>query len=111
MLKDQVLISDRKINCVRFRLKESYPHRLRKFEVCNWLYDNGYSFLTEAEFSTGGRPDIIVWNADWKSFDEFIVEVVHSEKEISILKKKDKYPTDDIRVVKTSKQFEYKDIQ
>jgi Holliday junction resolvase-like predicted endonuclease len=101
VLKNTVVLSDRRLNCVRFRLKESYPHRLRKFEVCNWLYNNGYNFYTEAEFTTGGRADIVVWNAA----TSFIIEVLHSEKIESILKKKEIYPSRDIRIVKTSEQF------
>lgn len=106
MLNKEVLLKDRKTNCIRFREKESYPHRLRKFEVCNWLYDNGYSFYTEAEFQTGGRADIIAWNVAVS----FIVEIIHSEKQESIIRKKEKYPSRDIRVIRTSKQFDPKDV-
>jgi len=102
MLQKEVILKDRKLNCVRFRSKESWPHALRKMEVCYWLRNNGYNFYTEAEFQTGGRADIVIWN----DVDSFIVEVLHSEKYESILKKKEKYPSRDIRIVKTSEQFD-----
>ena len=107
MLQKDVLLKDRKTNCVRFRTGESYPHRFRKFEVCSWLQDNGYSYYTEAEFNTGGRADIIAWN----QVESFIIEVLHTEKYESILKKKEKYPSRDIRITKTAEQFDPIKIQ
>ena len=60
MLKDQVIIKDRKTNCVKFSTGESWPHALRKMEVCYWLRNNGYTYYTEANFEKGGRADIVV---------------------------------------------------
>jgi hypothetical protein len=105
MIKDTIVLKDRKTNCVRFRKGETFPHAMRKLEVCYWLQTNGYSYYTEAEFQTGGRADIVVISPY-----EFIIEVLHSEKMESILKKKKKYPSEDIRTTSTSVQFNERDI-
>jgi hypothetical protein len=105
MLREKVLLKDRKTNCLRFRKGETFAHALRKLEVCYWLQKNGYDYYTEAEFDSGGRADIAVIHPI-----EFIIEVLHSEKDESILKKKRLYPIDDIRTTRTSEKFNEKQI-
>ena len=79
-------------------------------EVCSWLYDNGYDFYTESEFKDGGRADIVAIGRG-KIKEEFIVEVIESEKVESIQRKKKLYPSEDIRVVRATSQFNYEDIR
>jgi hypothetical protein len=105
MLKDEVLLKDQKRNCIRFRPNESWEHVLRKTEICYWLSKNRYSFYTEAEFRTGGRADIVVYEPS-----EFIIEVVHTEKEKTSLRKVNIYPLQDIRFVSTKEPFQEKSI-
>ena len=104
-LKDCVLLKDQKRNCIRFRNSEGWAHLKRKTEVCYWLAKKGYEFYTEAEFKTGGRADIVVYAPE-----EFIVEIVNSEKKESIDVKKEFYPTSDIRVISARQRFNYLDI-
>lgn len=49
----------RHINCIRLHKSTSKPHRAKLFEICCWLIDHNYDFITEAEFVAGGRADII----------------------------------------------------
>ena len=34
-------------------------HQDMIYEICYWLYEQGIPFATEAEFTTGYRPDIV----------------------------------------------------
>jgi len=81
---------------------ESDAHYLQKAKICKNLLNEKHSFVTEAVFSKGlGRADIIdITNG-------IIYEVVESEKEESIIRKKAKYPLD-LVVVKTNKEFDRK---
>jgi uncharacterized membrane protein len=99
-------LKDIKRGCLRWRAKEGWLHVLKKLEVCYWLSQNGYVWVTEAEFTTGGRADIVVLKPM-----QFIIEVVNTEKEVSIVRKKGMYPMNDIRVVRTDVPFDPKMIQ
>ncbi|NCD07467.1 MAG: hypothetical protein EOL97_15265 [Spirochaetia bacterium] len=87
------------INCLK---GSGYPaetdaHYLMKAKICKDLLNQGHRFVTEAKFANGlGRADII------DITDGLIYEVVCSEKEESLIKKKAKYPLD-FEVVRVDK--------
>lgn len=70
------------------RQSESDKHRDKKYE--RWCYwrKQGFNVVTEAILSNGKRPDLIIFDDN----EVFIEEVVESEKEESILRKKEDYP-------------------
>ena len=53
----------------------SKEHQDMIYEICWWLYENNIPFITEARFTTGYRPDIIVPDG----LPRQIIEVRHSE--------------------------------
>lgn len=71
------------------RLSESPAHRNKKFE--RWVYwrEQGASVFTELIFSNGSRADLVVCMPDGEVFVE---EILESEKDENIEKKKEKYP-------------------
>lgn len=56
----QLSIHTRHINCIRLHKSTNKEHRNKIVEICNWLIDNDYHFITEAKFRKGGRADIVV---------------------------------------------------
>jgi len=62
------------------------PHRQLKEEICKKLEQEGKHYITEAIFVTGGRADILVLD-DFKA-----IEIVKTESDESIAKKKTTYP-------------------
>ena len=82
------------INCVKISPSNSYEHELAKFNLCWELCKTGRKFITEAIFeSYSGRADVLTLAGD-------VYEVVHSEKETSLLKKEQNYPPElDIHVL------------
>jgi len=78
--------SRRHINCVRFGKNESLMHALKKAEVCYHLRQAGYNFITECKFTNKARADIYVLE------DDTAIEICHTEKEKSIVKKRKAYP-------------------
>ena len=85
-LRKLQLASRKHLNCVRFGKNESIKHAMKKAEVCYRLNEAGYSFVTEAKFENGKRADIYVLE------DDTAIEIVNTEKEKSIAKKKQAYP-------------------
>jgi len=79
--------SNRKLNEVRISSSESVIHQDKKKEICEELKENNIDFITEAMFITGGRADILVLE------DFTAIEIVHSESDESIEKKKESYPS------------------
>lgn len=71
-----------------FGKAESKEHRDKKYE--RWCYwrTQGFCVVTEAILKNGLRPDLIIYNEN----EIFIEEVVKTEKEESIIKKKKTYP-------------------
>jgi hypothetical protein len=66
---------------------ESDSHFLAKCKKCKELLNNGHRFVTEARFKYNkGRADIL------DITEGIIFEVVNSETEESLIKKKAKYP-------------------
>ena len=82
------------MNCIRFSSANTLAHELKKAEIASQLLKAGNKFVTEATFLTGGRADIVdLTNA-------IAYEIVNTESEKSIVKKKLKYPIP-IVVIKT----------
>tara|TARA_R100000750_G_C2281262_1_gene71308 strand:+ start:189 stop:560 length:372 start_codon:yes stop_codon:yes gene_type:complete len=78
------------VNCFRasFGKAESKEHIVEKFNRwMHWRY-KGFDVLVEGRFVNNLRPDLIVWNEN----EVFIEEIAHSEKEASLIKKKENYP-------------------
>ncbi len=71
-----------------FGKSESQEHRDKKYE--RWCYwrEKGWQVVTEAILKNGLRPDLIVFNEN----EVFIEEIVNTEKEKSLIKKKKEYP-------------------
>lgn len=57
---NEVDIHSRHVNCIRLHKNTTLKHRNKICEICNWLLDNNYSFITEAKFKDGGRADIVI---------------------------------------------------
>ena len=73
-------------NVLRWSSNETDAHIEMKFKICKYLRKQKIEFYTEAIFKTGLRADIL-------NVDEGVVyEVVNSEKETSIQKKREYYP-------------------
>lgn len=72
---------------------ETIEHYTTKCQVLAWFKSQGYSVWTECSFKDYGRCDLIVQ----KGTICYIIEILKSEKEVSFLKKIDKYP--DIMVI------------
>lgn len=82
-----VRMSNRRVNEIRVGLNESVEHRDKKVEICIGLLKEGKSFVTEAIFLNGSRADILC-------LDNFTVyEIMKSEKDESIEKKREMYPS------------------
>lgn len=79
--------SNRVLNEFRTSTGESKAHMDKKIEVCKRLKDENKHFICEAIFEKGGgRADILV-------LDTFTaIEIVHTESEQSIQRKRDEYP-------------------
>lgn len=73
------------LNAVRFNSGNTDLHEMAKAKICLVLVKEGHNFLTEAEFQ-GGRADIVDLTRG------IILEVLHSEKEENLQKKRLKYP-------------------
>jgi hypothetical protein len=99
-----IRISNRHKNCLKWSPNELDGHLQMKFAICRHLLAKGKEFYTEAIFNDGGRADII--NAD----DAVIYEVVDSESEESINRKRVDYPLP-IIVVKANQPFNEKLLQ
>lgn len=81
-----VRMSNRERNTVRSSPSESHAHFMAKKRICRDLELEGKEFITEAIFVKGGRADILV-------LDDFrVIEVACTEREDSLLKKKEVYP-------------------
>ena len=81
-----IRISNRKLNCLRWYNNESRDHILKKLDICRWLKEIGHEFITEAIFVNGGRADVVDLS------DGVIYEVLVSEDESRFEEKVKKYP-------------------
>ena len=74
------------VNKVKFAKNNTYKHELIKAIVCYILLKRGYKLVTEARFTNGLRADVIDLS------NSICYEVVCSEREASMMKKKKDYP-------------------
>ena len=78
------------LNCFRcsFGPGESEKHINKKFERFKYWRRKNFQVVTEAILKNGKRVDLIIFNEN----DIWIEEIVFSESEESIKKKKENYP-------------------
>jgi len=75
---------------------ESMDHKLKKFLQYIEYIELGFDVYTELRLQSGLRPDLVILGNSWDT--SFIIEIVESEKEESIIKKRKTYPLP-IRVI------------
>lgn len=73
-------------NVVRVHHQNTLEHEQAKLKVCYYLQSQDRSYMTECKFVKGGRADIVDLSRG------VIYEILHTEKESNIEKKKLKYP-------------------
>ena len=81
------------INCVHINPSNSLEHERKKLDLCHALRVLGKDFYTETKFTNGTRADMYCLD------DDIAYEIVCTEKEESIIRKKTVYPCD-VLVVK-----------
>lgn len=87
-------------NVFKMNKNESFNHRFAKFLICDELLKNDIQFVTEAVFANGKRADIFdLVNCE-------AIEVIESEKEESITKKRECYPVR-LRVMKADEVINF----
>lgn len=74
------------LNCIRLNNNCSVIHNDKIIELAKEFLRNNIPFITEAEFKTGGRADLI------NCFTHKIYEIMHTETDESIEAKQTKYP-------------------
>ena len=83
-------ISNRRVNELRISKNNSYLHEKTKFEVAWFCLQNGWDYVSEAEFEKGGRADIYILDTDTA------VEVGATETMKECMKKSKKYPVSSV---------------
>lgn len=74
-------------NALKFNTHNTFAHELAKFLLAWEIKKNGHSFVSEAIFEGNkGRADLLNLNL------AEALEIVHSEKEKSIIRKRIDYP-------------------
>ena len=81
-----VRISNRKLNCLRWHNNETREHIIKKLDICRWLKEIKHEFITEAIFNNGSRADVVDLT------DSVIYEILVSEDESKLEDKIRKYP-------------------
>ena len=82
-------VRNKDINKVKLSAANTWKHEQKKCEICYNLLKEGKRFVTEAVFSKGlGRADVL------NISDSVAIEIVCSESEESLIRKKAKYPID-----------------
>ena len=94
---------------------KSRMHRRRMRQVCEWLKDNNYNFKNEAIFKgRKGRGDIVTDFLPFRMEGKIgsVIEIVNTEKEASIIKKKTYYPSElNLIVVTASGKFDERTLK
>ncbi len=92
------MMSVQHTNVVSMNSGNTIAHELKKAEICYELQRDGHVFVTEQKLKAPlhGRPDILILD----SFPPLAYEIVCSETEESLLRKKQKYGDISIVVVK-----------
>ena len=81
--------SGNKRNFIKCWKGTSYKHWRTLSDIAWKLINQGYEVYTEVEFIKGGRADLLVLSV---SGDGYIIEIRHSEGELSLSHKKTLYP-------------------
>lgn len=82
--------SQQHIDCIRFSKATGDKHRAMLLRLCNEAMENGHRFLTEARLSSTSDFDKLV--ADFVDlYDGDVVEIVDTESDKSIERKKQIY--------------------
>ena len=89
---------------------KSRLHRTKMREVCEWLKDNNYNFKNEAIFKgRQGRGDIVTDFLPFRIEGKIgsVIEIVNTEKEASITKKKTHYPSElNLIIISATEKFD-----
>jgi hypothetical protein len=94
--------SGSKLNMFQYSSNNSKQHEHTKFLIFAMLRDKGYDVLVEPEFKDF-RPDLVCFDNNGNGF---IFEIVNSETEESIEKKKKKYsPNFDLYFFRTGEDI------
>ena len=80
-------LHSRHVNCIRLHKNTTRAHRDKIVEICNWMLDHNYKFITEAKFKDGGRADIVCLN------EGVAYEVMDSEMKKKVRTKQYPIPT------------------
>ncbi len=83
------------INCIKYWKKTTEPHFKVMCSIVFKLCNLDYTCFTEVEFKKKGRCDILVISP---VAEATIIEILHTEKEDNIIKKKDYYPFPIVKV-------------
>jgi len=75
----------KKINSLKIEKGNTIDHEMLKFLVCFILKNQDREFITEARLKTGGRCDVLDLSRG------VVIEILTTEKEANIEKKKDYY--------------------
>ena len=83
------MMSVQHTNVVSMNPSNSLKHEMKKAELCYDLLKNGEIFVTEQKLKSplSGRPDILVLS----SVNPVAIEIVCTEKEESLMRKKKNY--------------------
>lgn len=83
-------LSGNKINFVKCWKGTSYEHWRTLSDIAWKLINQGYDIMTEVDFKTTGRADLVAINL---CGDGYIIEVLHTENEREFDNKVSKYPS------------------
>ncbi len=98
----QLLKFGTKRNCVRYNITNSDFHELTKALICLEIQKEGKEYVSEAEFTKGGRADILILDTGTA------IEILASEKIKEVKEKVKKYP-EELEVVATTSFKEWKE--
>lgn len=90
--------SGNKLNLFNYWVSNSDEHENVKWEIFKYLRKQGYDMLTEAEFVSGGRADLVAISPTGEGY---IIEVLHTESDERFNLKVKKYPQD-MEIVKVN---------
>jgi hypothetical protein len=82
-------LSGNKINFIKCWKGTSYPHWRVLSDIAWKLINQGYDIMTEVEFKTTGRADLVAING---CGDGYIIEILHTESDSKFNEKLSKYP-------------------
>jgi len=81
-----IRVSNRKLNCLRWHNNESREHIIKKLDICIELKNSNHNFITEAIFINNSRADVVDLT------EGIIYEILCSEDEKDFYEKIKNYP-------------------